>query len=78
MSKLVIYGRTGCPFTKAALDKAQREGREHIFIEVTKCPDQNMCTIFRMAAEEKNHHTVPCIFEVNYVGGYDDYSKFQN
>lgn len=73
----VIYGRRGCPHTEASLAKAEKEGWQHVFIEVPKVPHDNMCKLFRMMAEEQGHHTVPCVFEITFVGGNSNFSQLQ-
>lgn len=75
MSEIIIFGRPGCPYTEAALKKASDQNINHVFIEVSKCPDDKMCKLFRMMAEDKNHRTVPCIFEVKYIGGFEQFNN---
>ena len=75
MSEIVIFGRKGCPYTEEALEKVASENRKHTFIQVPSCPDDNMCKLFRMLAIENDHKTVPCIFEVSYIGGFDDFKN---
>lgn len=74
MSKeVVIVGRKGCPYTEKALQKAKDEGHNYTYVNVSSMPSSDMGEPFRSIANDKDHSTYPCIFEVKYIGGFSDW-----
>jgi glutaredoxin len=71
---IFIYGRSGCPYTESAREYLIKNNIPYIYFEVPKVPYNDMGP-FRQLAKENNHSTVPCLFSVKYIGGFDDISK---
>lgn len=72
--EVVIVGRDGCSFTAKAIDKAKSEGYNYTYVSVNSMPSRDMGEPFYSIAKEQGHRTFPCIFKVNYVGGFNDWN----
>lgn len=75
MSEILIFGRKGCPHTEAAIKKAEEDNIMYSFAEIPKCPHSEMGYLFELIAKEKLHNTVPCIFEIKYIGGNSEFQS---
>lgn len=73
--EIVIVGRQGCAYTEKAIWKAKNEGHNYTLVYVSSMPSSDMGEPFRSIAEDNHHGTYPCIFEVKYIGGYDDWNR---
>ncbi len=73
-SRFIVYGRTGCPFCRMALDTLDDLRQEKAFFDFTDDPEsiEDAKRFYKWA-------TVPMILENNtetgetrFLGGYDD------
>lgn len=74
-AEVIIFGRSGCPYTENARKLLIDKKIPYIYVEVPKVPDAAMKPCFDTIANEKGHRTVPCIFSLKYIGGFDDLSE---
>ncbi len=71
MKEYIIFGRSTCPWTKKAIELAEKSEYAYSYVEVSSMPSNEMGLAFKDIATEAGHKTVPCVFEINYVGGYN-------
>ena len=75
MKEYIIFGRSSCPWTQKAIELAEKSKYSYSFVEVSSMPSSTMGTPFEAIAKENNQKTVPCIFEVTFVGGFTELEK---
>jgi len=75
MKEYIIFGRSTCPWTQKAIELVEESKFPYSFVEVPAMPCELMGMTFQEIATEKGHKTVPCVFEVTYVGGYEKFEK---
>jgi glutaredoxin len=75
MKEYVIFGRSTCPWTQKAIELAEKSDYSYTYIEVPLMPSSEMGKAFQGMASEEQHTTVPCVFEVKYIGGFTDLEK---
>lgn len=70
----VIFGRDECYYTESAKSLAEELRLNYKYYKVPKIPSSDIPEPFKTMAKENNRTTVPCIFKVQLIGGYDNFS----